>query len=76
MKWPWHSASRGDIAAIVICAVICVGFLLAAVKFAGFSVNANWGFGPDWDCAKAGKGDPVCVKHSPANPADKTAPAN
>lgn len=60
MNWPWPPLRRGDIAAVVLLAAI-----LAALLFGGMlpiQLHSNWGFGKDWHCTFAGKGDPVCIK--------------
>jgi hypothetical protein len=59
----WHALGRGDVVAISLLAAFLV---VAAVAFVQFPILGNLGFGPgfgpDWECAHPGKGEPVCVK--------------
>lgn len=59
MNWPY--LRRGDIPGIVIMAVF-----LAAIVFVGLFLprlaQQNFGFGPEWQCVRMEKGDPICVK--------------
>lgn len=75
MRWPLTFASRRDIVAVVLGVVICAGFLFVVIRSSGWWPPSNLGFGPDWDCTRVGKGDPVCVKRPPAHPAGAIAPA-
>ena len=69
MNWPWPPLDRGDVAGILMVIAI-VGILLFV--FAEFpDAGRMSGFGPGWDCAFPGQGDPVCIKKAPA-PSDKS----
>ena len=58
---------RGDVVGIVL------GVLLVVLLIALYAVNgplglrarANYGFGPEWNCASLGRGEPLCVKKEP-----------
>ena len=50
--------------ALVILAVVAGYVILAHVPQ---HRRVNWGFGPDWDCANAGKGEPICIKRPSAS---------
>ncbi|TGU04745.1 hypothetical protein EN806_39270 [bacterium M00.F.Ca.ET.163.01.1.1] len=58
MNWPY--LRRGDVAGIVLmalmCAVIAFFLLILAPR------EHNFGFGPEWQCARMGEGDPICVR--------------
>ena len=46
---------------------------LGALGFAGYAslhwrLQSNAGFGPGWHCTYPGKGDPICIKDSSADP--------
>ena len=53
--------TRADISGIVIVALV-----LAAIVFVGLFFprlgQQNFGFGPEWQCTRMEKGDPICVK--------------
>jgi hypothetical protein len=55
------------VTALIIVVPILIGFaVLAQMRL--FSTNGTgWGFGPEWDCTYPGKGDPVCIKRTPAD---------
>jgi hypothetical protein len=56
---------------MVVLAALVVASLWYYIEYPGVGPpttrNANFGFGPDWDCKYVGKGDPICVKKQPAN---------
>ncbi|TPN79546.1 hypothetical protein FJ987_05625 [Mesorhizobium sp. CU2] len=49
----------GDLAGILLMAAVfaVVGYALLHPLREG-----NYGFGPEWQCAPVGKGDPICVR--------------
>ncbi|TPI55670.1 hypothetical protein FJ417_23845 [Mesorhizobium sp. B3-1-7] len=51
---------RGDMAGIVLMAVMCavIIFVLLALP----PRDHNFGFGPEWQCTRMGEGDPICVR--------------
>jgi hypothetical protein len=55
----WLPARRGDLAAIVLGAIIMVaiGLLIAFPR-----ARTNWGFGPEWDCISTSHDEPICFK--------------
>jgi hypothetical protein len=55
-------AKAGDIAAILLGAALFGAVAFAAIKYNDGRSRPNFGFGPEWDCAYAGHGDPVCIK--------------
>ena len=51
---------RGDIAGILLMAAV-----FALIGYAALFhplPDGNFGFGPEWQCAPVGKGEPICVK--------------
>ncbi len=63
--WAWLTMSRRDVvAAIALIAILAI----AAFWFIKYPAGSRaMSFGPEWDCAYVGKGDPVCVKKPAAN---------
>ena len=53
----------------VLAVMALIAFLgVAAFVFIKYPVGSRaTGFGPEWDCTRVGKGDPVCVKKPVAN---------
>ena len=49
---------RSDILAALFALLILGGVLVGATGW----MASNDGFGPDWDCAQPGSGDPVCIR--------------
>lgn len=67
MNWPWPPPRRGEIASIVVIAVIIAAVCFIWVKYPRMSwMVGTAGFGPDWDCTRPGQGDPVCIKKPPS----------
>jgi hypothetical protein len=62
-----------DVARILLV-VFGLGAAAAALLFFGWLIfsdshrQAAWGFGPEWDCTKMGRGGAYCIKSS-SNPA-------
>ena len=70
MNWPWMPPSAKDvacIAAVIVSAGVLLFLLTIYPYFRG--LQPNKGFGPEWNCAYPGQGDPVCIKMPPANSA-------
>jgi hypothetical protein len=67
MNWPY--LRRGDVAGILFMAVLFVG--LGFVLLFHPLRDQNFGFGPEWQCARMEQGDPICVRL-----VDKDAPGN
>ena len=67
MNWPY--LRRGDIAGVVLMALMCalIAFLLLILP----PRDRNFGFGQGWQCARMGEGDPICVRL-----VEKDAPGN
>ena len=73
LRWvrAWLMSSRREAAALVL--IVLVG--IAAFAFIKYPVGSRpTNFGPEWDCAYVGKGDPVCVK-KPAASSGSPAPS-
>jgi hypothetical protein len=63
MKWLWPSLAFRDLLGIAILLAILGVLAVLSVGYPGiFRRNTNAGFGPDWECTQAGRGDPICVK--------------
>ena len=58
----WASSVRGNLIAIVLA--LAIGGILAFVsaRYVDLGRVSNYGFGPDWQCTRVGKGDPICVR--------------
>jgi hypothetical protein len=69
MKWPY--LQRGDITGILLVAIVLGAAFLAMVLYPQIGQKQNFGFGPEWECLRMGKGDPICVKR-PASPDEST----
>jgi hypothetical protein len=72
VPWPWSPPRRGDIAALVLLAVILLAVASGVVL--PIARLGNWGFGPEWRCASVGKGDPIRVKGGAPRPPDASRP--
>lgn len=59
MNWPY--LRRGDICGIIIMAVVLAAIVLVGLLFPRLG-QQNFGFGPEWQCIRMEKGDPICVK--------------
>ncbi|RWB59657.1 hypothetical protein [Mesorhizobium sp.] len=59
MNWPY--LRRGDVAGILLMAVVLAGIVLVLLFFPQRG-QQNFGFGPEWQCARMEKGDPICVR--------------
>ncbi|BCG95799.1 hypothetical protein [Mesorhizobium sp. 131-2-1] len=60
MNWPY--LRRGDIAGILFVAVFVGVALFVLLVFPRLGPTENFGFGPEWQCARIEKGDPICVR--------------
>ncbi|UCI06574.1 hypothetical protein [Mesorhizobium sp. B1-1-8] len=60
MNWPHLNLRRGDIHGIVFVAVL-LGAVILALLFVP-KLEQNFGFGPEWQCARMEQGDPICVR--------------
>ena len=60
MAWPY--LTRRDIAGVGLVILLLGGLAIAFLLRPQFFLQANHGFGPDWDCTYPGKGEPICVK--------------
>lgn len=70
MLWPFPPPRRRDVLLAVVI-VALAGAYLAVMNL--HQPNAvNWGFGPEWECANNGQGEPVCVKKVSAHPGSTT----
>ena len=61
-KMNWHRLRRGDIAGILLMAVLLGVVVLILLVFTALGPSENFGFGPEWQCARMEKGDPICVR--------------
>lgn len=52
---------RDDIAGILLIAVV-LAILAFILLFFPQTGQQNFGFGPEWQCARMEKGDPICVR--------------
>lgn len=59
MNWPY--LRRGDISGVVFMAVVLAAIVFVSLFFPRFG-QRNFGFGPEWQCVRMEKGDPICVK--------------
>jgi hypothetical protein len=61
LQWtPDRNARLGTLLALIVVLAI---FGVAMIYSPDFQRrNANAGFGPDWDCTRQPKGDPICIK--------------
>ncbi|WP_296736259.1 hypothetical protein [Mesorhizobium sp.] len=50
----------GDFAGILLTAVVLALAVLALLFYP--PRGENFGFGPDWQCARMERGDPICVR--------------
>ncbi|WFP61877.1 MULTISPECIES: hypothetical protein [unclassified Mesorhizobium] len=67
MNWPY--LRRGDVAGILLMAVVLAAIVFVLLFFPQTG-QQNFGFGPEWQCARMEKGDPICVRlvdKAPAN---------
>ena len=60
----WRTVRRGDVVAIFLLTAFMGIAVVAVVMFPKLSRTGNLRFGPDWECSRPGKGEPVCVKKS------------
>ena len=58
MNWPY--LRHGDIAGILLMAVVLA--VIASVLLFLPLREHNFGFGPEWQCARMEQGDPICVR--------------
>jgi hypothetical protein len=73
MNWPWPPPRGEDVAGIFIAIAIAGIVLVVFTKYphvGPLGRTANQGFGSDWNCDFPGSGDPVCIRKSPASPAN------
>ncbi|AZO15722.1 MULTISPECIES: hypothetical protein [unclassified Mesorhizobium] len=59
MNWPYFR--RGDVAVILFMAIVLAGIVFVLLFFPQRG-QRNFGFGPEWQCARMEKGDPICVR--------------
>ncbi|RWM07873.1 hypothetical protein [Mesorhizobium sp.] len=52
---------RDDIAGILLMAVVLAAIVFVLLFFPQPG-QKNFGFGPEWQCARMEKGDPICVR--------------
>ncbi|PBB78326.1 hypothetical protein CK218_24960 [Mesorhizobium sp. WSM3879] len=52
---------RDDIAGIFLMAVV-LAVIVFVLLFFPQTGQQNFGFGPEWQCARMGGGDPICVR--------------
>jgi hypothetical protein len=62
--WRLYLLRRSDIVAIALVLIVAGGLVLLAIN-GQWRLLPNFGFGTDWHCAYAGRGEPVCVKDPP-----------
>jgi hypothetical protein len=67
---------KGDAKAVLITSVIAAGLSAAMIYYASelhrLQARVNHGFGPEWDCLRPDKGDPICTRAKPHEPAPGT----
>jgi hypothetical protein len=54
-----------------IAAIVIVGALAAVALVTmklPYNSSLSFGFGPEWDCSRAGQGEPICIRTRPDNP--------
>jgi hypothetical protein len=64
LMWPWLNPSPGDVMGALLLLLFLS--LFAIVAASGPFGPRNFGFGPEWDCVNNGRGEPICIKRSPA----------
>ncbi|CDX41185.1 hypothetical protein P9273_23835 [Mesorhizobium sp. WSM4935] len=69
MNWPY--LRRGDVAGILFMALVLAVLVLLLLFFP--LRDRNFGFGPEWQCARMEQGDPICVRLVDKNAPDKGA---
>ncbi|AZO70580.1 MAG: hypothetical protein E5V92_18000 [Mesorhizobium sp.] len=52
---------RGDVAGILLMAVVLAAIVFVLLFFPQRG-QQNFGFGPEWQCARMEQGDPICVR--------------
>ncbi|MDX8531415.1 hypothetical protein RFM41_03750 [Mesorhizobium sp. VK25A] len=57
---------RGDMAGLLFVAVLFAAVVLALLFFPQ-RAEQNFGFGPEWQCARMREGDPICVRLAESN---------
>jgi hypothetical protein len=60
MNWPY--LRRGDIGGILLVAVLLGAVAFVLLVHPGMGSRENFGFGPEWQCARMEQGDPICVR--------------
>lgn len=60
MNWPY--LRRGDVAGILLVAVLLGAVAFVLLLHRGMGSRENFGFGPEWQCARMEQGDPICVR--------------
>ncbi|MDG4896270.1 hypothetical protein P9272_22115 [Mesorhizobium sp. WSM4976] len=56
-----RNLTRGDMAGLLFIAAFCAAVALALLFFPR-RAERNFGFGPEWQCARMAEGDPICVR--------------
>jgi hypothetical protein len=59
MHWPY--LKNGDIAGILLVAVVLAVAVFVLLVHPSRD-QQNFGFGPEWQCARMERGDPICVR--------------
>jgi len=70
MNWPY--LRRGDVAGILLMTVVLALLVLMLLFFP--PREENFGFGPEWQCARMEQGDPICVRLVDKDAPNKDAP--
>ena len=61
----WLPPRRGDIAAVIVFALLVAAYVGFVSAYPSGGLVLHRGFGPEWNCTKIGRGEPVCIKKSP-----------
>jgi hypothetical protein len=61
----WLPPRRGDVAAIILFAVLVAAYVCFVMVTRSGGLALHRSFGPEWNCTKIGRGEPICIKKSP-----------
>lgn len=65
--WFWRPRLLDPREFVGIFIVAALATLAIVAMSVPYNSSLSYGFGPEWDCSRAGQGDPVCVKTKPSN---------
>jgi hypothetical protein len=68
LVWFWMELTWRDWLGLLLVMIVAGAILFLWGPFPDLYRRANFGFGPDWECSYAGKGEPVCVRRRATGP--------